>query len=82
MNERLELQFGAMCTPIKVQLEQQGVKLAVPRDAKKFQKLADSITMLAIHGILSDSAVRSCRQRLLNRIAKQVRQVERKEKTP
>lgn len=69
----VELHFGALCTPIKTQLDQQGLKYAVPRDASKWQKIADAITMLAIHGLLSDGAVHACRQKLINKISKTVR---------
>jgi len=67
----LQLHFGAMCTPIATQVEQQGYKLK-RKHVPKFQRLADAVTLLLIHGIISDSVGRNARKRILHGVCKVV----------
>ena len=60
-----ELVFGAMADSIEAQLRKQGYKIVGPAHA---QQLADAITLLAIHGILTDAEKQKARQRLMKRL--------------
>ena len=64
---RFSLQFGAMAKPIKEQLEAQG--LCAPwAESGWADKMATAVTLLKIHGILTDAEV----SRAHKRIAKQL----------
>jgi hypothetical protein len=61
------IHFGAICFSIDKQLNDQGFCLSA-EESKRFQKISDSITMLNLHGYLSDSLAHKARQRLLKAI--------------
>ena len=61
---RFSLSFGALAPSLATQLDKK------PSDVKTFQKDADAITRLLIHGLISDSVGRQARQRLVNCIGK------------
>ena len=62
----LRIAFGALSKPI---CEQVGIKNA---DIDRLQILADAITRLKIHGILSESQCDSARRKLVKLIGKAV----------
>jgi hypothetical protein len=67
--ERLALHFGALCEPLAMQLAQQG-HVVTKKNGRILQEFADSITVLSLHGMLSEAETHRARQRFLNRIAK------------
>lgn len=70
--------MGAMAKPILQQLKAQ--KLRVPKRVELFQEMADGITMLSIHDILTDKERDKARQRLIDRMYKDT-QAEAREET-
>lgn len=75
--ERIGLHFGAISDPIKEQLEAQ--KLRIPKRIRLFQRMADSITLLGIHDIITDKERDKARQRLINKMYKETQDEARKE---
>lgn len=73
MNEKitLTLAFGAMSEPIEKQLQEKGLTLGV--SAPKYERAANSIVFLLIHGFLTPSAANSARKKLMKEIAKSAR---------
>lgn len=68
---RIALHFGALCHPIAKQLKDAKVRFS-KADAEVWQKNADAITMLRIHGLLPDSASRAAHKRLMKKIVSQI----------
>lgn len=67
--ESIGLHFGLLCEPLAKQLADQGH--AIPkRNGVILQKFADAISLLAVHGMLSDAEKDRVRKRLLQRIIK------------
>ena len=64
-NEKVGIYFGALCDPLKKQLSRWGFK---KQDVERYQKIADGVTLLQLHGVLPDAQVRKCRQRLIVKI--------------
>lgn len=62
-----ELILGAMEPPIATQLS--GMNFT-PDQLKRWQRFADSITLLHLHGFMSDTAARQARNRLVTMIQK------------
>lgn len=71
MSNEITIEFGAISDPIEKQLQEKGFTLGM--SAPKFERAADSITFLRIHGFLTDSASHSARKKLMKEIAKQAR---------
>lgn len=67
-----ELVFGAMAEPIKSQLSREGLRAKDPKNVAHWQKDADAIARLSIRMLLPPSAVQEARQKLMNRISKNV----------
>lgn len=67
--EKIGIHFGALCERIDKQLAAQG-HVVTKKNGRILQSFADSITMLSLHGFLSEAETRRARQRLLKRIAK------------
>ena len=63
----MELEFGAMCPPLKEQLEKQRLPLTEP-EYRRFQRIADAIVTLKIAQIIPDSVVESSNQKLMKKI--------------
>jgi hypothetical protein len=55
----MEIEFGALSKPLFVQFGYND------KNVKKWQKLADAIVILSIHGIISDSEKGKARRRLV-----------------
>lgn len=64
----LSIAFGALSDPLEQQLQKQGLTLGM--SAPKFERAADSIVFLRIHGYLTDSAADSARKKLIKDIAR------------
>ena len=66
----LALHFGALCQPLAKQFRDQGIRMniGIRGSATIWQKDADAITSLAVRQLLSDSAARNARQKLLKKI--------------
>jgi hypothetical protein len=64
--ETIKLHFGALCEPLSRQLIDQGVAL---NDDGRFQNIADAITMLHLHRIISDSVTHKAQQKLMKQIS-------------
>lgn len=77
---RLSLSFGALSDPIKAQLAEHGIS-ARPADAKRWQAVADAITMCFLHGVHTESATHSARQKLIDRISRELN-AQREGKSP
>jgi hypothetical protein len=73
MNEqiRLTLAFGAMSNPIEKQLQGKGLTLGM--SAPKYERAADSIVFLVIHGFITPSAADSARKKMMKEIARSAR---------
>ena len=67
----ISVHFGALCPSIAEQLIEQGV-VTIPDEINHFQKDADATTRLLIRGLLTDSQTRSARQKLINKIVRDV----------
>lgn len=68
------LHFGALCDPIETQLNKQGFVLNKD-DSERFQKIADAITRLHLHGIIPDSIVYNCHKKLMKQISERIHEV-------
>jgi len=64
-----EMVFGALAPSILNQLIDQGLSIE-KREGARLQKIADAITLLCIHGILSDSEKHRARMRLMKQISR------------
>ena len=69
-----ELYFGALCDSIKSQLSKQGFVLN-EKDNERFQKIADAITTLHLHGIIPDSITYNCHKKLMKQISERIHEV-------
>lgn len=61
------VEFGALADPIREQLAGLSCKSS---NLSLWQKLADALTILAIHQVLPESQVQKARQKLTNRIGR------------
>lgn len=68
-SRQFNLTFGAMAEQITRQLVRQGWILPV-ESRQRIQDLADAITRLAIHGLLSEPEVKRARQRLVKEVSR------------
>jgi hypothetical protein len=69
MGNKIGIFFGALAPPLVEQLIEQKV-VKIPDNINTLQKLSDAVTLLAVHGMLSDSETYRVRNRLLKKIAK------------
>lgn len=67
----LKLSFCAMSPPVEQQLQEQGLTLGI--SAPKYERAADAIVFLLVHGYLTPSAADSARKKLMKEIAREVR---------
>jgi hypothetical protein len=65
--ETLSLTFGALANQIRDQLRSQGFPVTAAR-ARAFQDVADAITLLAIHGYITDAGKVNAHRKLFARI--------------
>jgi hypothetical protein len=68
-SDKIALYFGALCEPIAKQLSEQG-HVVTKKNGRILQEFADSITMLKLHGFLTEAETHRARQRFLKRISK------------
>lgn len=71
MTEELTLAFGALSDPLEKQLQERGLTLGM--SAPKFERAADSIVFLLVHGFITPSSADSARKRIIKEIAKSAR---------
>jgi hypothetical protein len=64
------LHTGAIADSIKSQVKKQGLAFKDESIASRFQKIADSIIMLRVHGYLPHSQTRKMEQKLCKEIGK------------
>lgn len=64
---QLAVTFGAMARPIAEQIAAHGLGYPFEK-SKKWQKIADAITLLSIHGMISDKVKETARTRLMRMI--------------
>jgi hypothetical protein len=64
----MELSFGALCDPLKIQLKHNS------KDVKYFQKLSDAITTLRIRNYIPDSIADKAYKKLADEIMDYMRQ--------
>lgn len=67
----LEIHFGALVPSIAEQLAKAKLD-APPKDVLQWQKDADAIVRLNVRGLLTDSATRAARQKLVKKMAEAV----------
>jgi hypothetical protein len=80
MSRSVGIHFGALCAPIVQQLLEQEVT-AIPDNINQLQDYANSITMLYIHGILTELETHNARKRLMKKIHKALGETIKKEKS-
>jgi hypothetical protein len=61
------VRFSPLAEPIKKQLKEQRIKLH-PAKIDYFQKVANAITLLTVHGLLTEAETKRARSRLLAEI--------------
>lgn len=69
----LQIHFGALVPSIAEQLAKAKLK-ASPKDVLHWQKDADAIVRLNVRGLLTDSATRAARKKLVKKMAKAVKE--------
>lgn len=69
----LKLSFGGIPSPIEELLQAQGLTLGI--SAPMYQRAADSILFLRVHGYLTASAADSAYKKLMKEIAKEVKEL-------
>ena len=65
----IEIHFGCLCDPIRIQLEGQGYGLR-DEDAERFQRLADAILMVKLNRLFPDGACAAASKKLYRFIVK------------
>ena len=68
LQNKIGIHFGACCKPIDEQLFYQGYSIG-GEDNMRFQKIADAITLLNLHGIIPDGIANSSRRKLMKIIS-------------
>lgn len=66
-----DIEFGALCDDIEVQLQRQGLTLG--NRAERTQRWANEITSLRIHGLLTEAESDRARRRLWKELTQAVR---------
>lgn len=72
--KNLQIYFGALCQPFYKQIKNQGYK-APKKEFELLQDLSRSMSMLRIHGIITDSQVPAMQKKLFKKIVKKVREL-------
>lgn len=73
---QFEVRLGPMAPPIKRQLHSQGIELtAVESEQLLQERLRESINMLRIHSIATDSEAERMDRKLVKRITKQAKKL-------
>lgn len=63
----ITIEFGALSEPIAEQLKKQGINIP-EKDGERLEKIAYSIVLLHLHGIIPDSVRDSARKKLMKKI--------------
>lgn len=67
---KIAITFGAMADPIGAQLYKQGIVINAAA-ADRIDRCADAVTLLAIHGYLTDAEKARARTRLMKAITRE-----------
>lgn len=73
-----DIQFSAFAAPLSSQLKAQKLKFVDVGIRDLNQKLADSLCWLGLHGILTDTEIKSARKRLMKKMGKEIVTAEEK----
>lgn len=68
-DNRLGIHFGALEIPIGIQLTRQGF-IAPIEEVFRWEKLADAINMVRVHGLVPDRVAQEANRRLMRKICK------------
>jgi hypothetical protein len=71
------IEFGALVEPIAEQLKKQGITIP-EADSERFQKIAWSIILLHLHGIIPDSVRSSAQKKLMKQIVAAIEKANKK----
>jgi hypothetical protein len=71
MEGKIGIYFGAISKPIIEQLIEQGVTM-IPSKINLMQEMADSLTLLYLQQIITNTEVHKARRRLMKRIKKEM----------
>lgn len=61
----MRITFGCMCPPLAEQAKAQGITID---DVDMIQRLADAVSRLHVHRMLTDSEVERCRNRIVKKM--------------
>lgn len=67
------IEFGAMSQPVSLQLKKQGHHIS-RYSASRFQKMADAICLLKVHGLIDEKASLRAREKLMGKIGNAIRE--------
>jgi len=73
--KQFHIEFGALSPKIADQLKEQGLT-ALDARIEQFQKAADSINYLKIHGLLTYGETQKARKRFISQLAKVVKPID------
>lgn len=65
-----EIRFGAVAPPLRTQINEQFDLSLSEEDVLTEQRLADSVSLLGVHSVLTDSEVKRARSRIVKRLLK------------
>lgn len=61
----MNIEFGAFAKPLSKQLAKM---IADRKDLKMFDRMADAVTMCAVHGLISENEIASARKKIIKKI--------------
>lgn len=70
----MQIELGAMCDPISKQIEDAGLKQQ-GKNVYLLDRLSQAITLVYIHGCITDSECRKARKRLIKQLHLEVDKV-------
>jgi hypothetical protein len=74
MADPITIEFGALVKPIRDQLCDQAVTIS-KKSADRFEKIAHSITMLYLNGMITESVRDNARKKLMKEISNEIHKV-------
>lgn len=72
-NRDYHVEFGALCEPLSVQLERQGLTVSDHAELMRIEIIAKAVATVTIHGLMSPSQSDRARKKLAARVWKIVR---------
>lgn len=70
--QNLELCFGALAEPLKLQFEQAGISIVPDDECVRWQTYGDAIVRLYVAGLLAPGEMIRARERLMKKITKRL----------